>query len=188
MHIIVLRLALIYFLSHACVSFAQTPPAVPDQNPLSTHSRHLYQGATKILVRSAEQMPAEKYGYKPADTVRTFGQVVGHIADSQYFFCSAVLGEKNPSPKIEKTVSSKAELVAALQSSMAYCKRAYDGLTDATAGQMVKHMGRDMPRLGVLTVNQVHAIEHYGNLVTYMRMNDLVPPTSDPAFMKELMN
>ncbi len=101
-------------------------------------------------------------------------------------FCSVVLGEKNPAPKVEKTKTSKADLIAALKESFAYCDRAYDGMTDATAPQMVKMMGRDMPKLGVLNVNNTHTTEHYGNLVTYLRMNNVVPPTSDPDFMQQM--
>ena len=77
--------------------------------------------------------------------------------------------------------------IAALSEAFAYCDRAYETLTDESAVEMVKFMGGDNPKLGVLNTNQVHTIEHYGNLVTYMRIKGLVPPTSDPEFMKELM-
>ena len=132
-------------------------------------------------------MPEEHYGFTPVDTVRTFGQIVGHVADSQYAFCSIVKGEKNPAPKIEKTKSSKADLIAALQESYAYCNSTYDAITDASARESVKLMGSETPRIGVVQVNNVHGIEHYGNLVTYMRMKGQVPPTSDPEFLKSLM-
>ncbi len=180
MHLIILRTLLICLLAPAAVALAQ-------DNPLSEHSKGVYGGMKMILLRSAENMLEKNYGFKPTDTVRSFGQIVGHVADAQYIFCSAVLGEKNPLPKIEKTRTSKAELIAALNDAFAYCDKAYDSVTDASGTQMVKFMGGDTPKLGVLSVNQVHTIEHYGNLVTYMRMKDLVPPTSDPAFMQQLM-
>jgi len=104
------------------------------------------------------------------------------VADSQYMFCSAVLGEKSPAPKVEQTKTSKADLIAAIKEACAYCDKAYDSLTDASATGMVKFGGRDMPKLGVLTVNIIHSMEHYGNLVTYMRMKGIVPPTSEPGF------
>ncbi len=160
--------------------------ASADENPLSTNSKFIYSGVKRILLRSAEKMPEENYAVRPAETVRTFGQILGHVADSQYAFCSAVIGEKNPAPNIEKTKTSKAELIAALQDAFAYCDRAYDGLTDAKAAEMVKFFGDKGPKLGVLSVNQTHTVEHYGNLVTYMRMNGLIPPTSDPEFMKQM--
>jgi uncharacterized damage-inducible protein DinB len=140
-----------------------------------------------VLLRSAEKMPEENYNFKPADSVRSFGQIVGHAADSQYTFCSGVLGEQRPALKIEQTKSSKADLIAALKDAFAYCDKAYDGVTDASATEMVKLMGRDSPKLGALTTNSLHTIEHYGNLVTYLRMKSVVPPSSEPEFMKEMM-
>lgn len=163
------------------------PAAVAAQdNPLSAHSKMVYGGVQKILLRSAEKMPEENYDFKPVDTVRSFGQIVGHVADSQYAFCAAVLGEKGPALNIENTKTSKADLIAALKDAFAYCNKAYGSVTDASGTQMVKFMGGDTPKLGVLTVNQIHTIEHYGNLVTYMRIKNIVPPTSDPAFMQQL--
>jgi uncharacterized damage-inducible protein DinB len=142
----------------------------------------VYGGVKRILLRSAEKMPEENYSFTPADAVRSFGQVLGHVADSQYAFCSVALGVKNPAPKIEQTRTSKADLIAALKDAFAYCDKAYDGMTDSSATQMVKFMGGDTPKLGALSVNNVHTVEHYGNLVTYMRMKNIVPPTSDPEF------
>ena len=104
------------------------------------------------------------------------------MADAQYTFCSIALGEKNPAPKIEQTKTSKADLIAALKDAFAYCDKSYDGMTDASATQMVTLFGGDTPKLGVLTVNNVHTIEHYGNLVTYLRIKNIVPPTSEPGF------
>lgn len=163
-------------------------PLSAEENPISNHTRGLYAGVGKIVVTTAEQMPEDKYGFKPVETVRSFGQIIGHITDSQYFFCASVLGEKSPQPQAEKTLSSKKELVAALKDAVAYCSRAYEGMTDKSGIENVKVMGSESPKLGALHVNAVHTIEHYGNLVTYMRINGLVPPTSDPAFMKTLMD
>jgi len=159
-------------------------PAQP--NPLSAHQKRGYAIARAVLLRSAELMPAENYGFKPTDGVRSFGQILGHVADSQYDFCSIVLGEKNPSPNIEETKTSKAELIAALEEAFAYGERAYARMTDSSAVQMVKYMGRDQPKLGVLINNNIHTSEHQGNLVTYLRMKGIVPPTSDEKFMQEV--
>jgi len=150
------------------------------EGPLSAHNKVIYGGLKGLLLRSAERMPEENYGFKPTDSVRTFGQVLGHVADSQYLFCSRVLGEKNPAPKVEETRTSKADLIAALKEAFAYCDKAYNGMTDSSSVQMVKLFGQDAPKLGVLNVNNAHGAEHYGNLVTYMRMKNIVPPSSDP--------
>jgi len=81
--------------------------------------------------------------------------------------------------KIEQTKTTKADLVAALKDAVAYCDKAYDSMTDASGNQMVKLSDLDMPKLGVLNVNDMHDMEHYGNLVTYMRLKNIVPPTSE---------
>jgi uncharacterized damage-inducible protein DinB len=151
-----------------------------EESPLTAHNKVIYAGLKGLLLRSAERMPEENYGFKPTESVRSFGQIVGHVADSQYLFCSRVLGEKNPAPKVEETRTSKADLIAALKEAFAYCDKAYNGMTDSSSVQLVKLFGQDAPRLGVLNVNNAHGAEHYGNLVTYMRMKNIVPPSSDP--------
>jgi uncharacterized damage-inducible protein DinB len=155
--------------------------ASSQDNPLSGFNRVVYTQVKATLLRSAEKVPEENYGFKPTDAVRSYGQILGHVADAQYLFCSIVLGAENPAPKVEQTKTSKADLIAALKDAFAYCDKAYDGMTDASATQMVKLFGTDMPKLGALTVNNMHNLEHYGNLVTYMRLKNIVPPTSEPG-------
>lgn len=184
-----LRTFILCLLAPAAVAFAQDqpPPATASPaDPLSAHNKFLYGVVKKILLRSAEKMPEADYGFKPTESVRSFGQIVGHVSDAQYMFCSVALGEKNPAPQVEKSKTSKADLIAALQDAFAYCDKAYDGMTDASATQSVKLMGRDMPKFGVLVVNDTHLMEHYGNLVTYLRMKSIVPPTSEPEFMRQM--
>lgn len=111
--------------------------------------------------------------------VRSFGQIVGHVADAQYTFCSVVLGEKNPAPGIEKSKTTKADLIKGLNDGFAYCDKAYNGMTDAQAVEMVKFFGQDRAKLTVLSFNNAHNDEHYGNIVTYMRIKGLVPPSSE---------
>src|SRR5512140_2041322 len=185
------RTLVICLLAPAAGALAQEkPPAAAvasRENPLSAHNKMIYGGVKAILLRSAEKMPEENYSFKPTEAVRTFGQIVGHVADAQYIFCSLVRSEKNPAPKVEQTKTSKADLVAALKDAFVYCDKAYDGMTDASAVQMVKLHGGDAPKLGALATNNVHTIEHYGNLITYMRMKNIVPPTSEPEFMQQMM-
>src|SRR5260221_4858415 len=169
-----MRTLLLCLLATAAVAVAQ-------DNPLSAFNKRSY-GQVKVwLLGSAEKMPEENYNFHPTDAVRSFGQVIGHVADAQYLFCSVVLGEKNPALKIEQTKSSKADLIAALKDAFAYCDKAYDGMTDATATQTVKFFGGDTPKLSVLTVNLAHSAEHYGNIVVYLRLNNIVPPSSESA-------
>lgn len=156
-------------------------PAWSQQSPLSAFTKRVYGFQKNILLRSAEKVPEGDYNFKPAEGVRTYGELIGHIADGQYEFCSPALGEKNPEPKIEKTKTSKADLIEALKTAFAYCDKAYDGMTDTSGSQMVKLFGNDTPKLGALEFNNVHNWEHYGNLVTYMRIKNIVPPSSEQA-------
>jgi uncharacterized damage-inducible protein DinB len=160
--------------------------ASADDNPITTNNRFLYGGLQKLILASVEKVPADAYGFKPTEAIRSFGQLVGHVADSQYTFCSIAIGEKRPTITVEKSKTSKDELVAALKDAFAYCDKAYASVNDANAAETVKVFRRDMPRLGVLGVNNLHTSEHYGNIITYLRLRNIVPPSSDPEFMKKL--
>jgi uncharacterized damage-inducible protein DinB len=149
------------------------------QNPLIASHKGLYMIARTNVLKAAEKMPEDKFSYRATDEVRTFGQIVGHVADAQYLFCSAAMGEKNPSPGVEKGKTVKADLVQALKDSYSYCDKVYDSLTDAHAADTVKFFGRETTKLAVLSFNSAHTMEHYGNIVTYMRLNKMVPPSSE---------
>jgi uncharacterized damage-inducible protein DinB len=149
-------------------------------NPVSNSIKTQFGMAKNVITRSADKVPESDYAYKPTDEVRSFGQLVGHVADAQYTFCSAVLGEKNPSPGVEKSKTAKADLVQALKDAFAYCDKAYDGMTDSAGAQSVNFFGRQQAKLGVLAFNNMHDYEHYGNMVTYMRLKKIVPPSSEP--------
>ena len=151
------------------------------ENPLSNVIKVEYGIVKDTIVRSADKMPEANYGFKPTDEVRSFGELVGHVADAQYLFCSTAIGEKSPATgSIEKTKTTKADLVQALKDAFAYCDAAYEGMTDAVAVQTVKFFGRDVPKLGVLAFSNMHDDEHYGNMVTYLRLKHIVPPSSEP--------
>jgi uncharacterized damage-inducible protein DinB len=161
----------------ALPAFSQEKQLPP--NPFSTMNKRGYERTKGILLRSAEKMPEENYSFKPVDSVRSYGQIIGHLADAQYLFCTTVSGEKNPGLNIEKTKTAKADLIAALKEGFAYCDKVYDSMSDTSALEMVKFFGNDAPKYAVLQINVGHNMEHYGNLVTYMRMKGIVPPTSE---------
>src|SRR5215469_11118355 len=157
----------------------QEKPTVSQQNPLSAWNKIAYARVKDLLLKSAEKMPEENYSFKPVDTVRSYGQIIGHLADAQHLFCSMASGEKNPDLNIEKTKTSKADLIAALKAGFEYCDKVYDSMTDAAATETVKFFGNDVSKFALLSLNMGHNMEHYGNLVTYMRMKGIVPPTSE---------
>jgi uncharacterized damage-inducible protein DinB len=133
------------------------------------------------LLKAAEKMPESNYSFKPTPDVRSFGQVVGHVSDANYMFCSAVLGEKAPVTDIEKTKTTKADLVQAIGDSFRYCDKVYDEMTDAAAVEKMKFFGRDAAKLSILAFNNMHDDEHYGNMVTYLRLKNIVPPSSEQS-------
>ena len=156
--------------------FAQgsTAPA----NPISDSEKRVYAMLSSVVIAAAEKMPEESYSFKPTPEVRSFGQLVGHLADANYFFCSTAAGETKSSD-VEKSKTKKADLVAALKEAVAYCNKTYAAMTDAQGSQMTKMMNFDMAKLTVLAGNFAHNYEHYGNMVTYMRIRGIVPPTSE---------
>lgn len=141
-----------------------------------------YERVKEYLLRSAEQMPEEQYAFKPTPAVRSFGQLVGHVASTQYVFCSAARNEPNPQPEdFEKTRTAKAGLVAVLRASFDYCDAAFKMTdTEATATVKIPNWGERAP-LSILVLNIAHDNEHYGNVVTYLRLKGLVPPSSQPG-------
>lgn len=137
----------------------------------------LYETVKGYVTASAEQASQELYDYRPTDEVRTFGQILGHVANSQYAFCSRALGEESPNGQDLEELTAKAELLEALKASFEYCDRAY-AMDGATALEAASVFGRERTRLFALEFNMGHDFEHYGNLVTYMRSNGMVPPSS----------
>jgi uncharacterized damage-inducible protein DinB len=115
-------------------------------------------------VKSAELVPADKYNYKPTDGVRTFGQLVAHITDSYNFFCARGAGNKVEwSDTVEKGSTDKDTLMPKLKEAIGRCTAAYDGKAS---------------QFGPLFSNVGHTSLHYGNIITYMRMLGLKPPSS----------
>jgi uncharacterized damage-inducible protein DinB len=149
------------------------------QNPISADAKTVWRMASANIVKAAEKMPEESYAFKPSHDVRSFGQLVGHAADAAYTFCAAAKGEQKAPLHIEKQKSSKADLVSAIKDAAAYCNEVYDGMTDAKGAESVKFFAGIGSRLGVLNFNNAHEMEHYGNMVTYMRIRGIVPPSSE---------
>jgi uncharacterized damage-inducible protein DinB len=160
----------------------QAPQAAtaPPANPITVSEKGLYSFMSGSVIGAAVKMPEENYSFKPTPEVRSFGQLVGHVADANYMFCSQAAGEANPSKaSIEKTKTSKADLVAALKDAVAYCNKAFDGMTDAKGSEMTQMFSFHLAKLTILSLNSAHTNEHYGNMVTYLRLKGIVPPTSE---------
>ena len=146
----------------AASSFAQsTPEKAPD---ISTELRNGFSEVNDWVTKAAEMVPAEKYNYKPVDTVRTFGQLIGHITDSYNYFCARGVGNKVEwADPVEKGATDKDTLLPKLKEAVGRCNAAY---------------GSNTAQLRPLFTNVGHTSLHYGHIITYMRMIGLKPPSS----------
>jgi uncharacterized damage-inducible protein DinB len=148
-------------------------------NPMVSSSRVFYTNAKRDIMRSADKVPEDKFAFKPIDTVRSMGQLFAHVADGQYEFCGAAAGKKDEK-NVEQIAKTKADILAALKTAFDYCDDIYAGMTDAKAAEMIPAFGGiKISRLSMLDFNVSHTMEHYGNLVTYMRIQGIVPPSSE---------
>ena len=148
------------------------------QNAAVNTNKALWQQLTGFITTAAEELPESLYAYKPTPEVRSFGQLFAHVAGAQYLICAAAMGEApRAEDAIERTQTTKAGIVAALKASTEYCSRAYTQ-TDAAAQAKTTLFGQEQTRLYALALNATHNGEHYGNIVTYLRINKIVPPSS----------
>jgi uncharacterized damage-inducible protein DinB len=146
----------------AASSFGQT---APDKAPdVATELRNGFNEVNDWIVKSAEMVPAEKYNYKPVDTVRTFGQLIAHVTDSYNFFCARGAGNKvEYSDAVEKAGTDKDTLLPKLKEAVGKCNAAYSSSTS---------------QFRPLFTNIGHTSLHYGNIITYLRMMGMKPPSS----------
>ncbi len=155
---------------------------------LAATAKAMYATIRRDLAEAAEAMPAEAYGFKPTPAVRSFGELVGHVASGNYLFCSQAQGAAFTSTpaataNLEK-LTDKAMLVSALNGALAYCDAVYNSTTDATFMQAVKlaalgpMKATDTTRGAVLLFNTTHDNEHYGNMIVYLRLKGVVPPST----------
>ena len=166
-----------YYSILAVAALASAFALEAQDNPLSTELKQNYNQYKNALLGEADRMPDADYSFKATPDVGTFGSRVAHVADAQMMICSSVKGESKKADTAGKT--SKADLMAALKSSFDYCDGVYDSMTDATATQQVKIFGRPQAKLSALWGNLAHDQEMYGYMAVYLRLKNLVPPTSE---------
>jgi uncharacterized damage-inducible protein DinB len=152
---------LCYLVLPAASSFGQT---APDKTPdVATELRNGFNEVNGWVTKAAEMVPAEKYNYRPVDSVRTFGQLIAHITDSYNYFCAHGVGNKvEYTDAVEKGGTDKDTLLPKLKEAVGRCNTAYSSGT----------------QLRPLFSNVGHTNLHYGNIITYMRMLGLKPPSS----------
>lgn len=137
-------------------------------------------GVTKTnIMATAELLDEGLFAFRPTDEVRSMGEILAHVADAQFTFCSAAAGQQSPQTEsFEQTRRTKAGIIGALQAGFGYCDGVYDSMNDDSGSRVVDFLIGPSTALGVLAFNSAHNYEHYGNLVTYMRLNGITPPSS----------
>jgi uncharacterized damage-inducible protein DinB len=171
------------FTAVALAALALVPSTVTAQgsaNPYTDAVKAQLAQVKNPIIRTAEKVPEDLYAFKPTPDVRSLGQLIGHIADANYGICGAAGGAKPPVSGIEKSTTAKAALQKALADSFAFCERILADMDDKKGAEVVKTFLGMQPRLMILAFNNSHDYEHYGNLVTYMRLKGIVPPSSEP--------
>jgi uncharacterized damage-inducible protein DinB len=149
------------------------PNPIAASNPLTTTLSIFRLNMQDKIIKSADAMPESKYSYRPTKEVRSFAEILNHVADISYTLCSNVKGEANPMATTTKV--SKAEIMAYLKGSFDYCDGVYSGFTDAHLNDPAEFFGVKTNKMFILTQVGNHDALHYGNLVTYLRLNGLVP-------------
>jgi len=154
----------------------------PSLHAQVSDARSAWASISSKLIGAAAKFPEAEYGFRPTPNVRSFGELIGHVADAQFMFCAPLLPQAKPRSGAEK-LTTKAEIVTALKDSANFCTMA----ADRAAGDestTVKLFGREMAKVSVLWMNTLHSSEHYGNVVTYLRLKGVTPPTSEDAVMR----
>ena len=161
------------------IALAAAPLGAQDNANMITATKGQFDMVKGYITKAAEQVTEANYAFKATPEVRSFGQLIGHVADSNYMICGAAAGEKAPGG-IEKSATTKAALQKGLAESFAYCDRVFAGMTGGItkSEELVSFFGNKQPRLAVLAFNTAHDFEHYGNIITYMRLKGMVPPSS----------
>jgi uncharacterized damage-inducible protein DinB len=161
----------------ASLANAQISPNLPNPikapNPLTTTLSIFRSNMQDKIMKSAEAMPESKYSYRPTKDVRSFAEIVTHLADISYTLCSSAKGEAPPATATAK--GSKTEIIAYLKGSFDYCDGVYSGFADTHLNDPADFFGFKTNKMFILTQVGNHDALHYGNLVTYLRINGIEP-------------
>jgi len=155
---------------------------------MAASEKAMFATIRRDLADAADALPAADFSFKPTPEVRSFAQLVAHVAQANFFFCSQATGAPMPAAANIPPTADKAALVKALNDSLALCDEVYQSTTDANFGQAVTMTGfpgmapkTPTTRGAVLMFNTTHDNEHYGNIVLYLRLKGKVPPSTARA-------
>ena len=169
-----------FALAVAVTSAVPAAAQAPQGGAFTKAAQQQFENIYALVLRATEKVPDEVYAFRPTPEVRTFAGVVGHIADGNVLLCTAASGVKPTITREHEKQTTKADVVAALKASKMFCDKVLDSFTDETvAVPFAAFGGNGQPRLSWIHANNSHMWEHYGNLVTYMRLKQIVPPSSE---------
>lgn len=153
----------------------QAPAQAPSTTTMASGLQRKYLEIKRNILETAEKMPEADFAFRPTPVIRNFGELFGHIANSQFNNCSSAKGEPNPRAGVDnERKTTRAEIVKALQDSFAYCDGAYSALTDATANELIMQEKNQQMRGYALMNNVWHDTEMYGHAATYLRLKGLL--------------
>jgi len=155
------------------------PATAHAQNPMMASIKAQHDQVKGYILKTAELIPESLYGFKATPEVRSIAQLLGHIADGTLNICGTATGNKVTPLAAEKSMTSKAQLTKALATAFAACDQVIASLDDKKAMETTKFfIGGESTRGMIVAFDTAHNFEHYGNLVTYMRLNKIVPPST----------
>ncbi|HEV7706369.1 MAG TPA: DinB family protein [Gemmatimonadaceae bacterium] len=138
--------------------------------------------ASKNLLDAANEMPADKYGFKPTPAQMSFGDIVAHLVEGNDYLCGAITGAKAPTRAKVTGASSKDALVAELKDSFAFCNESLAKLDDSKLDEQIPFFGgKPRSRANILFVTVGDWADHYSQSAIYLRLNGLLPPTAKKA-------
>ncbi len=178
-------MAIVCFANLAITTVAQTSDEGADQalsNSLAASVKAMHASIRRNLAEAAESMSTENYGFRPTPEVRTFAQLIGHVTNANLLFCSAAQGAPSPSKTNAEGLTTKEAALTALRDALAYCDAVYRDTTDANFSERTSIGRGNKPtpttRGAILMFNMTHNNEHYGNIVVYLRLKGVVPPST----------
>lgn len=161
------------------------PPAPGQPNTITVQLNRGYANLKANFTEMGDKMADADYAFKPgpAAELRTFGQLLGHLANAQFGSCAVMLGQPNPNQghNLEVELKTKAEFVKAMNESFALCDKAFAALTEQNKDEMIPQGQAQIARSAVLANVVVHGNEMYGTAAVYMRAKGLVPPSTERA-------
>jgi uncharacterized damage-inducible protein DinB len=152
-----------------------------DANPLSTAVKKIMERQAKNLSAAADEMPAEKYGFKPTPAQMSYGELMLHIAGSNNFLCARIAGRPDPAESKLTENDAKDKLVRELKASFDYCAQALAAVDDSKLNETVNIFdNRPVTRAYAMIILTDDWYDHYGAAAIYLRLNGLLPPTAQP--------